>query len=894
MHLITTHQNADFDAVASLSAAHKLYPDATPVLPSAVNRGVQEFLTLYGRVFPFVKTKHLTADSITRLTIVDTSNLPNLKQTIDPTTLPIHIIDHHHPPEHPTPNMTLSMTDTGATVTRLVEQMQAQGIRPTSLESTLYLLGIYADTGALTYGTTTPRDLQAAAWLLGEGQAQLDLVREHLTPRLNSGQIDLYNLLLNQQETLTVHGQTIILATAELKHYVSEVSTIAHQLRDLYNVAALLILVEMVHQRGKRSRVIQFIARSSTDAVDVGQLATALGGGGHARAAAASLKPDHADSQHKTLAAVKQTLLHVLPTAVQPAMTVAEIMSRGVHTLTPTDTIQRAVTMIDRYGHEGFPVVDAAQRIVGLLSRREVDKAQRHGLTGAPIEQFMLKGRFQVYPTDSVEAVRDLMVTQRIGQVPVVAAETEQLLGIVTRTDLIRLRNFAERSDPPTPNLTTPLTQRLSDAVLDLLRQAGELARAQGANLYIVGGFVRDLLLTVKQASATEQAKTSPRFDLDLVVEGAAIPLAEQLQTTLGGRIHTHERFGTAKWLLPQPLPFDRDGRATLSALDFATARTEFYRHPSALPEVEQSSIRSDLHRRDFTINTLALHLNPAEFGRLLDFYNGQVDLEVGLIRVLHSLSFIEDPTRLLRAARLLARLDFQLESRTAELLTHALEVLDQVTPARIWHELELIFKEREPSKAVQKLAELHILTAIHPALTVDAWLSDKLASAAARWGESAWAQQPLQPIHYLGLLCYRLSAVQLEIIAIARLNLPQSQQHILQRSHHLRDLASDLAQPSSNSQLFVALHDEPPESRAIVWLATDDSAVRQQLTRFETELRHVSPLIDGSYLKRAFHLSPGPIFKTILDTLRAARLDGQVETLTDEHALVEQMVREI
>ena len=208
-----------------------------------------------------------------------------------------------------------------------------------------------------------------------------------------------------------------------------------------------------------------------------------------------------------------------------------------------------------------------------------------------------------------------------------------------------------------------------------------------GYPLYAVGGFVRDLLLA------------QPNFDLDLVVEGDAIRLAQELVAATGGRLRSHRRFGTAKWILPAELAGE-NGQLP-DSLDFVTARTEFYEHPTALPTVERSSIKQDLHRRDFTINTLAVRLTPDRWGELLDFYGGREDLEDGVIRVLHSLSFVEDPTRILRAARFEQRFDFEIEPRTEELIGDALDLLDRVSAERVRHELELILAEAEPERAL-------------------------------------------------------------------------------------------------------------------------------------------------------------------------------------------------
>src|SRR5690606_37682656 len=274
------------------------------------------------------------------------------------------------------------------------------------------------------------------------------------------------------------------------------------------------------------------------------------------------------------------------------------------------------------------------------------------------------------------------------GQIPVVEPATadrepngqagDRLLGIVTRTDLLRLLGRPIEETAPA-NRRALLASGLSPAVWALVQHTGEVAAQMGMPIYFVGGLVRDLLLEL------------PAVDIDIVVEGDAIALAQELRRRFGGRVRSHARFGTAKWLLSRNarrrLAPDAALAEAPATIDFVTARTEFYERPSALPEVERGSIKLDLHRRDFTINTLAIRLDGAYLGQLLDFYGGMRDLERGLIRALHSLSFIDDPTRILRAVRLEQRLGFQIEPRTRELIADALPMLDRVTGDRIRHE---------------------------------------------------------------------------------------------------------------------------------------------------------------------------------------------------------------
>jgi tRNA nucleotidyltransferase (CCA-adding enzyme) len=463
-------------------------------------------------------------------------------------TLEVQIIDHHPLTRKLGPGWHYTGETVGAVTTLLVERIIEQGFTISTIEATLFLMGIYEDTGSLSYHTTTPRDVRCAAWLLEHG-ARLDIADDFLHHPLTPDQQELFEQFKKNVETRTISEQSIAVAAVSFPRYVEEVSILAHKLRDLWDPDGLFLLVKFDGQ-------VQLIARSTTDAIDVAEIASEFGGGGHSRASAASI-------QGGELQQVSSRLWNLLAKRVKPAVTVRQIMSFGVlHTVEPTTTVEQAHLLMQRYGHEGFPVLEDG-RVVGILSRRETDRAMHLGLENAAISMYMTKGQIQVRPDDAVETLQKVMMECGVGQVPVVS-DSGQIIGIVTRTDLIRLllgssngkgRN-ARRQEIP-----QKLIQMVPQKRIELLWQAADCAQSLGYTLYIVGGFVRDLLLE------------RPNFDIDLVVEGDAIALAKRLAEQNGGRVRSHVRFGTAKWILNQD-----------ESLDFVTARTEFYAHPTALP----------------------------------------------------------------------------------------------------------------------------------------------------------------------------------------------------------------------------------------------------------------------------------------------------------------------
>jgi tRNA nucleotidyltransferase (CCA-adding enzyme) len=874
MLLILTHENADFDAVASQLAAHKLYPEGVPLLSRRVNRNVQQFLTLYWDALPFMRPDDWQRRRVDRVLLVDTQSLPGVRG-LHPEKAAVQVIDHHEVEPSGQPGWTYHVEQVGSTTTLLVEMLQEAGLSLTTLELTLLLLGIHEDTGSLIYDTTTARDARAAAWLLEQG-AQLSLLRRFLDFPLSEDQQALYDKLQQNAQWLRIEGQSIVLATAVAgDDFEEEISAVAHRLRDALSPDGLILLVKL------KLNHVQLVARSTTDDLDVSVLAHTFGGGGHSRAAAATILDQE-------LGAVQQQVRDLLPTLVRPMAKVSQIMSYGVQILPATATVADAAELMQRFGHEGFPVVDPENaRLVGLLTRRAVDRAMSHKLERLPVSQVMKVGEVIVRPSDSIEQVQRLMIEEGWGQIPVVAEDADgeagPLIGIVTRTDLLNLL-----SEPARPvdhhEMRGRLAAYLPPALWKVVQAASAVAGELNMPLYFVGGLVRDLLLD------------KPLTDIDLVVEGDAIKLVRRLQAKFGGDVRSHARFGTAKWLVSLEV-WQRVAPAAShddvpEAIDFVTARTEFYTRPSALPEVERSSIKLDLHRRDFTINTLAVRLDGAHLGELLDFYGGRRDLEQGLIRVLHSLSFIDDPTRILRAIRLEQRLDFAIEEHTAALMQAALPMLDRVTGDRIRHEIELALRESQPTAVLQRLAELKVMAQIHSDLL---WL-DTAAAAIGRaqdllrepqWRETLQGESPAFIYFALWLLPL---ALPVQTAVMDRLKVRKTTRDDLTAINRLLAELATLPADASPSRVVQILRAYPLRGLLVARAAVIHAAAIDQIERYFREWRHVRPALDGTALL-ALGLKPGPQIGRLLEQLLAARLDGVVADEAGERRLLQELI---
>lgn len=891
MALILTHEKTDFDAVASQLGAKKLYPSATALLPRHLNRNVSQFLNLHWDSLPFLRPDDWRRQQVDTVILVDTHTVANVRGLVAHPK--VHVIDHHVDYQ-PKLGWTYEVEPVGATSTLLVERIDTRGIVLSPEEATLLLLGIYEDTGGLTYDTTTARDVRAVARLLEQG-AQLTVARKFLNVALSDPQRQLYGSLVSNIDWLSIEDLDIALVSATAApDFDDEISSVAHRLRESLMPDGLFVLVQL-------GDGVQLVARSSVDEIDAGFVARHLGGGGHSRAAAAMIVGS-------TIPDVRKRLMEILPQAVRPTVRVSSLMSHGVQTVPATISIGEVAALMQRHGHEGYPVVDEESgRIVGLINRRAVDRALGHDMSGQPVSRFMRAGSIYVYESDTLDRVVELMAAEGWGQIPVIAEEGQEApedrppIGIVTRTDLLSAL-FKSAPDLQETDMRGRLAHSFSPELWALVRAAGLTAAELQMPIYFVGGLVRDLLLD-KQPS-----------DIDFVVEGDAIELATELSNRFGGEVHSHDRFGTAKWS-PASDAYSAMAEATRdfmetagqestanamntrisapSQVDFVTARKEFYKRPTALPDVEPGSIKLDLHRRDFTINTLAIRLDGDYLGQLLDFYGGRRDLRRGIIRVLHSLSFIDDPTRILRAIRLEQRLSFTIEANTVELIDAALPLLERVSGERIRNEIELSLNEANPIRVMQRLDELGVMTQLHPELTwrpETAAVFDGIPTYAAdpAWGE-IYRASPTVFFYFAAWLAPFARPIP-EYVA-SRLRVRKTTVDDLLGMDELREKLGALPIDAPASRVVQLLSAYAPRTLLTVRMLDLDAQSNEWLDRYIMEWRFVRTGITGDDIRQA-GLPPGPAYTRILERLLMARLDGEIADEAAERALFGSLVQ--
>ncbi|MCU0304340.1 MAG: CBS domain-containing protein [Thermoanaerobaculales bacterium] len=857
MKVITTHLSADFDAFAAAVCAVRLYPDHRVLFPGSHEAAVRRFLADTGLPFPELKLRRARRERIEHAVVVDTSSPARLGEVwglIERDGCPVDLIDHHA--EERSDGIEADHTvfrPVGATCTIIADLYAERGIEPTEEEASLLMMGIYEDTGALSYRETTPDDLRVVARLLELG-GSLGWVRRWVLKGLQPDQLALLNRIVEATEQVVVNGVPVSLAMVEVDRYHEEAAYVVHRWIETFELpVGIVMLIQPPN--------LNLILRSRVQGLHLGRLAQRFGGGGHATAASARI----AD---RMPVEVREELLAGLADGLPPPATAIDVANRQIFSVDDHDTVAAAKERMNQLRLNAMPVRDPAGELVGMVTRQLLDRALGHGMGDRPVSTIMQPDLPVVPAGAPLDRLRDLFLERSYRFV--VVTSRGRPAGIVTRMELFRRlfeRQHAAGSPldrrmagerPVSQSVSRLLREQSAPWVRDLLGTAKAVADTVGIPVYLVGGMVRDLLLG------------RPNEDVDLVVEGSGIDFAHALAAFVDGRCHPHQPFLTAVVTLP-------DGHR----VDVASARTEFYRTPAALPEVETSLIRQDLYRRDFTINALAVALHGDQHGTLVDFFGGRKDLQRGDIRVLHSLSFIDDPTRAIRAVRYARRLDFAIAPDTRNLIATAVAegVFDRLSGQRLRRELENLLAEDHPASALELTAELGLLPAISSGLVwseeVRAYLLEVEAQLA--WFELERLGPPPEPwLLFLGGLALK-AGPELPRRLVDRLQLTGDQ---ARRMLELADsVAAIRAAGAAGVRASARVRAVEGRSAEAVLLAMADLGLeggRRLAAAVEAAVR-VRPPVSGRQIVDA-GVDSGPWVGRALKRTRDAIVDGEID----------------
>jgi tRNA nucleotidyltransferase (CCA-adding enzyme) len=856
-------------------AAKKIYKEALLVFTGAVERNVRKFISIYGDLIEITPFKKIRIEEITKLIIVDT----RIKRRIGPFVnvlkkrdLEIHIYDHHPSTADDIKGDLNAIEEVGATTTIILKKIKEMNIEISPIEATLFALGIYEDTGSLTFSTTTIDDINSISYLFDRG-IKLKVVANFINIGLSLAQKKLLNQLLLSSKEISCKGIRINMARAEAKNYTEGLALLTHRLIEIENSDVFFTIVKMADR-------IYIVGRSRINSVDVDGILKELGGGGHFQAASAVVKDLSLDELEKKL-------VRILERKVKVGIIAKNIMSSPVKTVNTSTSIEETKKILLRYGHNGIPVVEEGE-LKGIITMQEVNRAKQHGLGKELVSKYMSDQVVSVKLNTPLTEIQELMISYDIGRILVVNQE-DKFVGIVTRTDLIR-NLYGEAHIPKRSFSTYVETSRKIERkkqieliekifpkrVRDVLNKIGEIGDRLNFPVFMVGGIVRDLFLGIKN------------YDLDIVVEGDGIKFARELSRDLGGRIKSHEKFVTAIVILA-------DG----FKIDVATARREFYEYPAAFPKVELSSIKKDLYRRDFTINAMAIHLNQKYFGKLIDFFGGQRDLNKGIIRVLYNLSFVEDPARIIRAIRFEQRYNFKMDRTTEDFLKKAIDdkLLSRLRKKRITEELILILKEENPLKSLKRMEELGALKYILPDVELNEETVKRLNKIKDNY--NFWKRNiPDEKIElwmiYFCCLIRNLKKSQIQKIYKKIIFKQKSLDKINYCYSNLDQIIRMISQRNkiSPSVIYLKLKGLPNEVLFLAVVESDTNITKERIYEYFKKYIKESLYISGKELKE-LQVKPGPIYSHILNKLLCAQLDGEVKNKRDEIRFVKNILEE-
>ena len=698
MQLITSHLNTDFDSLASMIAVQKLYPDAVICPPGSLSRKVRDFMSRQGANFSsrISKPKRIHIDEVTLMIVADTRSVSRIgpfAALAGKSDVEVHVYDHHPSTADDIPASKLVYEPIGAATTMILEQLLLNRKEITPEEATLFAIGIYDDTGAFTYESTTERDIAAVSYLRELG-ADLSGVLAQVESGMSSEDKRLLDTLAENMREKYINGAKVCLTWAETENYASGLAVFVNRLKEYCDSH---VTIAVVSNGGRKTNII---ARSAEGILNVKDFLAPYGGSGHYQAGSATVELTDAR-------ALLDDIERRLSAAITPMVKVSDIMTSPVIAVGTDAKVDEGYRTMLRFGVKSLPIISENGEVAGMMTRKDLDKAHLHGLDRANISDFMTQGVITLSAEASIDEAHRMMATYGFEKMPVLDGNGK-LAGTLSRSTLLRaLYHSGQFAGEDTKrdstgflwveNVSHLMEDSFSLKTLSLLRRVGAKAHELGMRAYLVGGTVRDILMGVKNT------------DIDISVEGDAEKLVMSWNEP-GCKSTLHGRYKTGTITFP-------DGEK----VDVATARREFYEYAAATPTVQNSSLRQDLGRRDFTVNAMSISLSEDDWGTLTDNYGGRADLKDRLLKILHNLSFVEDPSRVLRGIRLEQRLNMRFEDNTMRLLKSAVKggLLELLSTTRIRAELESDAKEAGFRHIVARMQELGVWEALFPGVNV-------------------------------------------------------------------------------------------------------------------------------------------------------------------------------
>ncbi len=850
--VILTHAGADLDAISSMFALSRLYTGSLLIHPGSLDINATKIVSIFEDTLNFTKVKDLPdsiRDGLKRIIIADTKSYNRIgegKELIQGKK-EIIIFDHH-PDTSDIAGAKIVSKRVGANTTILVDLLRKKKIMLNTFEATLISLGIFEDTGSFTFPSTTSYDFSAMSFLSSFG-INMKIVHHFLSPFLGESQVKMLRRLLDGLDEYNIKGSKIAIAMGSMERYVPGLSLIAHKIIEMIDVDIIFIIAKM-------EKDIFLIGRSVSADYDIRNIIDKFGGGGHPTAASAVIKNMDAGE-------IKQLIIKIASLNYFPILKAGQIMSSPIKTVAPDTLVKEALNIMIKMGYSGLPIEENGE-IVGMISKRDLEKIMLFEKRDRPVKQFSTPKIAIVSIDADLREIEDIMVKDNVGRVLV--KNEHKTVGIISRSDL--LKAYRIRDDmveepslnsssllPSTEHVRSLIEFKFKGTVLAYLNNFADIAEEINQKIYIVGGAVRDLFIG------------SESSDFDFILSDNAVAFGELLRKRFNGKIHLYKETQTVNFM---------EGNYNF---DFVTARREYYNEKSLIPIVEKATLQEDLKRRDFTINTLAIDITKNNFGSIYDFYGGYTDLVKRKIRVLHSYSFIEDPSRILRAIKYVVKFGFTFSEETEQMLRSALELgaLKSKHSQRILDEMFELFDCEKAAESLFMMDRLGIVNQIFKLHKLSFSKRKRILIAHNFIKEFSITEKRLAYIAIL--LDGKKNSEKREILRFFAFNERIVNKFVTQ-SNILRNFHKEFEKKNKEEKFMLIKDIDDYMLSAFLTKAN----VREQafIKAFLNEIRFVKIETTGNDLI-AIGLKEGPQFSEIYDELLTLKIKGKLKTKEDE-----------
>lgn len=839
-------------------AAKYLFPGAKLVFSGNLNENVQEVYNLFKNYITIFRASEIESQKINKIVVVDTDNIRKLgkfSERAENREVELIVYDHHYENrttiKRAAETYILKKEKLGANTTFLLKEILKNSpeieFKPYEIE--LFMMGIYEDTGNLTYTNTTADDIRMAAYLLDKG-ANLELVNSFVSKSLTQQQRDIFLEYMRNGTIIDSYGEKIFLGNIFKSEFIDGLDVVTNKIKDVYGVDAIFIVF------GDSERVY-VIGRSSSQNIKVNEIMGKFGGGGHYNAGSAVVKGSSCSE-------IREQVAELLTKREISSKKAKDIMQFPVKTVREETVVKEAYKILLRFGYSSLPVINGRESICGIISRRDIDRAIMHGFVNAPVKVYM-NSSFYISEIDTpIEKLKEILITNDIGSIPIVDLNRE-LRGIVTRGDVLRgiyEQKYGSRKIQTIreENIKKQLKKSFSSEVEEIFEEIKKVSKKRGERVFLVGGIVRDILLGIKN------------LDIDIVVEGAGTEFAKELGDELKAKkVIIHDKFHTAVVKLANGLK-----------IDVATSRVEYYEYPTSMPVVEKGSIKQDLYRRDFTINAMAIEIDYESFGKLIDIFNGHKDLKEKRIKILHNFSFIEDPTRIIRAIRFAVRYGFEIEKDSERLIEDAVEsgFLHKLSLKRVRNELEIIFQEKNAERAVEILDRYKIFTALSRKINLTEH-TYKILNKIREYGDLIELLSIKKWLLYFLIILEALDREEM----IKVFNELSFKMEFIEKYSYGRGSRSEIVKKLEKAvtkyEIFTILNKISFEILIQILLTEESSKVNEKIIYFIKELRNTKGIIAGRDLIE-YGFKAGKEFSMILEKLFEYQINNSIKTKED------------